>query len=154
MLEGFEIWKSTLDWTIQSRGNIIGPYKWVLSKYIFSGRSVRSGFFFFFSFFEKNGSPLKFRQFKVTRVISLSNVILPKHYSLDKYFKIFTIKLHVLYVFNIHVKFCTNQMSIMSSIKYLNFKFYILKLCIKDEFMDQLVNSICLMRNLACLLKR
>ena len=45
-------------------------------------------------------------------------------------------------------------MSIMSSIKYLNFKFYILKLCIKDEFMDQLVNSICLMRNLACPLKR
>ena len=65
-------------------------------------------FFFLFFFFEKNGSPLKFQQFKVTRVISLSNVILPKRYSLDKYFKIFTVRLHVLYVFNINVKFCTN----------------------------------------------
>ena len=42
---------------------------------------------------------------------------------------------------------------IMLSIKYLNLKFLYLKLCIKDEFLDQRVNSIQLALNLICVLQ-
>ena len=41
----------------------------------------------------------------------------------------------------------------MSSIKFLNYKFFNLKLCIKYKFIDHIVNNILLTQNLTYVLK-
>ena len=52
------------------------------------------------------------------------------------------------------VNFQENQISIaMSSKKYLNSCFCSFKLCIKNKFIDQIVNNIKFERNLTCMLR-
>ena len=54
----------------------------------------------------------------------------------------------------IHENFQEDRKSIaMSSIKYLNFKFYDIKLCIKNKFIDQIVNNIQFEWNLTNILR-
>ena len=54
-----------------------------------------------------------------------------------------TIKLYVFIISTILAKFQEDQRSIaMSSIKYLNFKFLWSNLCLKNKFIDQIVNNI------------
>ena len=61
-----------------------------------------------------------------------------------------TIRLHNLYIFVMITKFQGDQILIvMSSINCLNSSFCSLKKCIKDEFIDQMVNYIWL----ACMLR-
>ena len=65
-----------------------------------------------------------------------------------------TVRLYYLHIFFMHIKFQDDQILIvMSSINYLNSSFYSLKLCIKDEFIDQIVNYIWLASKLACKLR-
>ena len=62
---------------------------------------------------------------------------------MDENFDKSTVKLHYLHIFSMLAKFQDNQRLItMSSINFLNSSFCSLKLCIKDEVMDQMVNNI------------
>ena len=47
---------------------------------------------------------------QVTSSVSLSNVTLPNNLLLNSYFENLTIGLYILYVFNMHANFYTNQM--------------------------------------------
>ena len=47
---------------------------------------------------------------QVTSSVSLSNVTLPNNLLLNPYFENLTIALYILYVFNMHANFYTNQM--------------------------------------------
>ena len=75
--------------------------------------------------------------------------------SLQKFFKLLfiflldanlenlIIILHVFIISSMLVKFQVNQRSIaLSSIKCLNFKFFGLNLCIKNKFINRIVNNI------------
>ena len=67
----------------------------------------------------------------------------------DKY----TVRLHYLHIFFMLTKFQGDQRLIAtSSISCLNSSFYSLKWCIKDKFIDQMVNYIRLAWKLACML--
>ena len=69
-------------------------------------------------------------------------------------FENLTVRLHVLITFKILTKFQENQRSIaMSSSKCYNFKFFNLKLYIKNKLIDQIVNNIRFERNLICMLR-
>ena len=46
---------------------------------------------------------------QVTLGVTLSNITLPNNLLLNLYFKNLTVGLHVIYVFNIHANFYTNQ---------------------------------------------
>ena len=65
-----------------------------------------------------------------------------------------TIRLHYLHIFFMLIKFQGDQLLIvMSSINCLNSSFYSLKQCIKDKFIDQIVNYIRLIWKLTCMLR-
>ena len=69
-------------------------------------------------------------------------------------FKNLTVRLHVLIIFFMHVKFQENQRSIaISSTNVKISNFYDLKLYIKNKFIDRIVNNIQFERNLICMLK-
>ena len=62
---------------------------------------------------------------------------------LDVNFENLIVELYVLIISSMIAKFQENQRSIVIlSIKYLNFKFFSLKLCIKNKFIDIIVNNI------------
>ena len=62
-------------------------------------------------------------------------------------------KLYILIISSVLVKKKKNERSIsMLSLKCLNFKFCDLKLCIKNNFIDRMVNSIQFGKNLACVI--
>ena len=66
----------------------------------------------------------------------------------------FNIRLYFLIISSILVKFQENKKSItMSSIKYLISSLYSLKLCMKNKFVDQMVNIIRFERNLTSMLR-
>ena len=66
----------------------------------------------------------------------------------------FNIRLYFLIISSILVKFQENKKSIvMSSIKYLISSLYSLKLCMKNKFIDRIVNIIRFERNLTCMLR-
>ena len=60
-------------------------------------------------------------------------------------FKNLTVRLHVFIIFFMHVK--SHQINVKIS------NFYNLKLCIKNKFIDRIVNSIQFERNLIYILK-
>ena len=63
-------------------------------------------------------------------------------------------ELHYFRIFFILTKFINDKkLIIMSSINCLNSSFYNLKLCIKNEFMNQIVNYIRLAWKLTCMLR-
>ena len=65
-----------------------------------------------------------------------------------------TLGLDFLLILYMLAKFQDNlRLITMSWIKCLNFKFWCLKLCIKDGFLDWIVNCIWLAHNLVCMLK-
>ena len=65
-----------------------------------------------------------------------------------------TVRLHYLHIFFMHTKFQSDQrLIVLSSINCLNSNFCSLKLRIKDEFKDQVVNYIRLAWKLACILR-
>ena len=73
---------------------------------------------------------------------------------MDANFDKSTVRLHYLHIFSMLAKFQGDQILItMSSINCLNSNFCSLKLCIKDEFMDWMVNYIWLTWNLAYMLR-
>ena len=73
---------------------------------------------------------------------------------LDVNFDKFIIELHFIYISFILAKFLEDPRLIaMSSIKYLNSKFCSLILCIKNKFMNRIVNNIRLIRNLTYVLR-
>ena len=62
---------------------------------------------------------------------------------LDVNFENLIVELYVLIISSMIANFQENQRSIVIlSIKYLNFKFFSLKLCIKNKFIDIIVNNI------------
>ena len=66
----------------------------------------------------------------------------------------FNIRLYFLIISSILVKFQENKKSIaMSSIKYLISSLYSLKLCMKNKFIDRMVNIIRFEPNLTCMLR-
>ena len=65
-----------------------------------------------------------------------------------------TVRLHYLHIFFMLTKFQGNQRLIAtSSISCLNSSFCNLKWCIKDKFIDQMVNYIWLAKKMACMLR-
>ena len=65
-----------------------------------------------------------------------------------------TVKLHYLHIFLMLTKFqCDQRFIVMSSINCLNSSFCNLKLHIKDEFKDQMVNYTQFTWKLACMLR-
>ena len=76
---------------------------------------------------------------KVISSVTLSNVTPLNILLLNSYFENRTIGLHVLYVFNLHVNFCTNQMlfTIQSINSYFMQYFNLRKLEFK-QFMDDI----------------
>ena len=65
-----------------------------------------------------------------------------------------TIGLNYLHIFFMLTKFHDDKkLIVMSSINCLNSSFSSLKLCIKDEFIDQMVNYIRLIWKQACILR-
>ena len=80
---------------------------------------------------------------QVTSDVIQSNVIPLNIFELDANFDKSTVRLHYLHIFSMLAKFQGDQILItMSSINCLNSNFCSLKLCIKDEFMDWMVNYI------------
>ena len=62
---------------------------------------------------------------------------------LDVNFENLIVELYVLIISSMIANFQEDQRSIVIlSIKYLNFKFFSLKLCIKNKFIDIIVNNI------------
>ena len=55
---------------------------------------------------------------QVTPSVILSNVIPSNNLLLNSYFENLTVGLHVLYIFNMHAKFYTNQM--LFTIRFIN----------------------------------
>ena len=62
---------------------------------------------------------------------------------LDVNFEILIVELYVLIISSMIANFQEDQrLIVILSIKYLNFKFFSLKLCIKNKFIDIIVNNI------------
>ena len=69
-------------------------------------------------------------------------------------FENLTVRLHVLIIFFMHVKFQEDQRSIaISSTNVKISNFYDIKLYIKNKFIDRIVNNIQFERNLICMLR-
>ena len=69
-------------------------------------------------------------------------------------FENLTVRLHVLIIFFMHVKFQEDQRSIaISSTNVKISNFYYLKLYIKNKFIDRIVNNIQFEQNLLCMLR-
>ena len=80
---------------------------------------------------------------QVTLGVTLSNITPPNIFQSDVNFDKSTAGLYYLHIFSMLKKFKNDQRSItMSSINCLNSSFCSLKQCIKDEFMDRMVNYI------------
>ena len=79
---------------------------------------------------------------QVTHGVTLNNITQLNIFELDANFDNFTVRLYYFCIFSIFAKFQDDQkLIVISSINYLNSNFYSLKYCIKNKFMDKMVNN-------------